>query len=116
MAGLFFFAFGFFFGGGTTSASEVSEAPSDLRFVDRVLRPGTARESGNFLSEGGAMGVGEEGNSRGHDSDWEREEDTGLDAGRGTFKPSCFFRSRAASSGVFLGIHLWLSEAMHIES
>ncbi|KAJ6503134.1 hypothetical protein DFH09DRAFT_1102074 [Mycena vulgaris] len=61
-----------FFRGGTTSASEPSEATSDLRFVDRVLRVGRGIEAGSPSSEGGAMEVGEDGNSRGRKSDLER--------------------------------------------
>jgi hypothetical protein len=72
---------GFFLTGGAASGpSYVSESQTDLHFVDRVLCAGTARDGGkaSSSSEGGAMGVGEVGNSRGS-SDF--EEDGGLDSG-----------------------------------
>jgi hypothetical protein len=60
----FGFGPGFYLAGAARSASEMSEVTSDFRLVDRVLRTGTAIEAGSSSSsEGGSIGVGEEGNS-----------------------------------------------------
>jgi hypothetical protein len=115
---------GFFLGGGVPSKSEVSEATSDLRFADRVLRVGITMDGGNSSSEGGAMGVGEGGNSKGRDSEWAGDSaGPGLDAGRGSawaFKAaSSFLRFRAVASevllGAILGIQLLLGAILGIQ-
>ncbi|KAJ7914198.1 hypothetical protein B0H13DRAFT_1873164 [Mycena leptocephala] len=75
---------GFFLAGGAAwiSTSDVSELKADFRFVDRVVHTGTTTDGGKSSpSEGGSMGVGEVGNSRGA-SDFEPVEDKGLNSGR----------------------------------
>jgi hypothetical protein len=74
-----------FFLGGATSASKPSDVTSDLRFVDRVLHTGKEIDTVNSSSsERGAIGMGENGNSRACDSASEQTKDSRLDSEGGS--------------------------------